>query len=175
MSDTTETVTLDGQPGYDTGEAAQAVTSVQSETAEGTQAPENTADGANKRTARAPIDTGTVRVEVAEDAGDFGQRTTKLDTDPVAVAVRDAQDGNVNVLHIEAGKGDGVRSIARRAAARLNRGIRFDNRYEADENDPRILFKTGPKRQIRKKADEAAPVAEQAQTEPTEVTETASE
>lgn len=116
-----------------------------------------TTDSAATSEARKPrpqIDTSGVTVGDAIEGATFGNRKTKLDTDPVAVAVNKAEPGKVYPLQGEPSKMEGVRSIARRAAARREVGINFDNSREAEGV---VLFRVGPKRVTKRtKAAEAA-------------------
>lgn len=110
-----------------------------------------------KRNPRPQIDTGPVTVEILDEDASFGGRASKLDTDPVAVAVRDAVDGKVNVLRGEPDKMAGIESIARRAGVRYNRGLRFDKRQAAEGI---LKFVTGEKRKTRPSKKDAADKAE---------------
>lgn len=97
--------------------------------------------------ARPQIDTSGVTVGEALEGVTFGNRKTKLDTDPVAVAVNKAEAGKVYPLTGDAAKMEGVRSIARRAAARRGVGINFDN---SRESEGVVLFRVGAKRQTKR-------------------------
>jgi len=105
-----------------------------------TDAQEQTSEGTAKRAPRPTIDTSGVTVGGEVDLPGLGQRASKLDTDPVAVAVRDAAEGKWNLLENAT---EGVKSIATRAAARHGKGINFDTRSMAEG---KLYFKTGPKR-----------------------------
>lgn len=118
---------------------------------------------------RAPIETGAVVIEPSEDQ-ESGSRNTRLDTDPVPLAVKHASDGLWYDIKIEtvdpegnpvsadevAQRVTGIKALLRRAGQHYERGIRIDPRSYPDK----VRFKTGPRRQNKKA--EVAPEGEPA-------------
>lgn len=119
-------------------------------------------ENTTKRT-RAPIETGAVVIAPSEDQSD-AHRNTRLDTDPVPIAVRDAQaglwydvklellDDDGNVLSDEelAQRRNGIKALLRRAGQHFEKGINIDPRDYADK----VRFKTGPRREVKRKSTE---------------------
>lgn len=111
-----------------------------------------------KKRTRAPIETGNVVIQPSEDQESSG-RNTRLDTDPVPVAVRDAQEGlwydvklevlddDAQVLSDEelAKRREGIKALLRRAGQHYGKGINIDPRDYPDK----VRFKTGPRRQVK--------------------------
>lgn len=83
--------------------------------------PQETAEQA-KRAPRKPIDVGTVQVRKSSRT-DFSTRPTRLDSNPVFLAVKGAEKGEPYDLVVEAGKEAGVISILRRAGQKLEIGV----------------------------------------------------
>lgn len=119
------------------------------EQAEGTEAAEAT----NKR---APLVVGEVSVEVDEDQTTSG-KGTRMDTDPVALAVKNAEKGVWNRVRVEdAEKVTGVKSLLRRAGTYYGVGINIDPRDNlADDRGSYVRFKTDERRQVTRKAKDA--------------------
>lgn len=121
------------------------------ETATQEKANEGTTE--TKRAPRPSIDTsGIVVGDAVEDDGTFGKRASKLDTDPVAVAVREAEQGKWVPLMV--GEGStvdsvrGIKSLVTRAASRAGLGVNFETKKLADGL---LYFRTGEKRKVNRK------------------------
>lgn len=154
-------------------------TAVEDYTQESDVTPE-TPEEPTKRT-RAPIDTGTVMILPSEDQESSG-RNTRLDTDPVPVAVRDAQDGLWYDVVIEDAdtvdadelnkRRDGIKTLLRRAGGHFGKGVNVDPR----DYPNKVRFKTGPRRQVKSKKTtsepETAPEVNMAAADTVEPTET---
>lgn len=160
------TVTLDQGT---TPEGEQAAQEAETPTEGATQATE-------KRAPRKPIDVGTVTVRKSSRT-DFSTRPTRLDSNPVFLAVKDAEKGEPYDLVVEEGKEAGVISILRRAGQKLNVGVNIASApYPAAEDQPGhviLTFKTAD-RDVRKGKGTADAPAEQA-TPDAEVAEAVSE
>lgn len=118
---------------------------------------------AEKRT-RNTIDTTGVTVGESIEIDDFGKRSTKLDTDPVAVAVNRAEIGKVVPLMVPTVEGNvdtkkvaGVKALARRAATRRGVGINFDDRKITEGV---VLFKVNAEKRATKPKKNADAPAE---------------
>lgn len=129
-----------------------ALTETQETAQENTNAEGGEGGAVAEKKTRNTIDTSGVTIGDAIDLDDFGKRSTKLDTDPVAVAVRDAEIGKVVPLMVpDASKVAGVKSLARRAATRRGVGINFDDRKVAEGV---VFFKvSAEKRKTKPKKD----------------------
>lgn len=103
---------------------------------------------------RAPVDVGAVTVAQSSVAT-LPKRPSKLDSNPVAVAVKNATPGTVYDVHAEPGKVDAVLSILRRAGQRHGVGVNIGGERQTVETDagPRVLiqFATGPRRERKSK------------------------
>lgn len=116
-----------------------------------------------KRAPRKPIDVGDVVVTTSERS-DFKTRTVRMDSNPVAIAVRTAEAGKAYDLHVDEDKVKGVLSILRRSGQRYNVGISIapEPRERDDDGKVIITFKTGDKRVRNSKSEQteqASPVA----------------
>ncbi len=115
-----------------------------------------------KRAPRPQIDTSGVVVGEPVSDGSLGKRSSKLDTDPIAVAVREARRSEPGgetfwyPLVLNGKDAASIQSIATRAAAKVDGlGINFDK--SKVKSDDTLYFKTGPKRKTNKKTKDAAP------------------
>ncbi len=127
------------------------VTETQEKATEGT---EGAATG--KRAPRPQIDTSGVVVGEPVTDMTLGKRASKLDTDPIAVAVRNAKQSlpgetpNWYPLVLNGKDAASIQSIATRAAAKVpGLGINFDK--SKVKSDDTLYFKTGPKRKTNKR------------------------
>jgi len=138
------------------------------------EAPENdateTAETKEKRTRR-NVDVGEVQI-AASDNEILTPRASKLDTNPVALAVRDAVDGKVYSIAADPGKEGDVLSVLVRAGTKYNKGItkRVDANPDTEKHPEWagkvvVHFRTGPRRQ-RKLTPDAPEVT--TETTPTE-------
>lgn len=125
-------------------ENAEAQAEVQGDTSTG----EAVEAQAEKRT-RKPVDVGVVTIGVSTREI-RSTRPSKLDTDPVAVAVRDAELGKRYEIAFEEGKQDAIVSVLRRAGAYYGRGV---NIFLVDTDDKVIVFGVSARR-IRKAKEE---------------------
>lgn len=121
---------------------------------------------AEKKT-RQPVDVGEVTI-APSSATSLPTRDSKLDTEPLAVAVRDAEQGKVYDVLVDADKVAAAESILVRAGARHGVGV---NKRVVHTDEPRedgkvlIQFTTGPRRTRKAKVAQTdtpqeAPVAE---------------
>lgn len=103
---------------------------------------------------RAPLVLGEVSIVVDEDQTSAG-RGSRMDTDPVALAVKDATQGVWGRVYVEgADKVTGAKSILRRAGQYYKIGVNIDPRDDLVDNEGRnyVRFKTGERRKITKKS-----------------------
>lgn len=106
---------------------------------------------------RNPIDTSHVAIAPSEDQESSG-RNTRLDTDPVAQAVAQAEEGMWYDVRVEDAedlddeartrKINGIKALLRRAGQKYERGISIDPKNHTDK----VRFKTKPRRQVKSKA-----------------------
>jgi hypothetical protein len=100
-----------------------------------------------KRAPRKPIDVGDV-VVTESTVTEFATRATPMDSNPVALAVKNAEQGRAYDLHVDADKVKGVLSILRRAGQRYGVGVNIapEPRQTDAEGKTIVTFKTGAKR-----------------------------
>lgn len=144
--------------------AENAETNADAPVAEGGEGGAVKAEGEAEKRTRNTIDTTGVTVGDAIEIDDFGKRSTKLDTDPVAVAVNKAEIGKVVPLMVPTVEGNvdtkkvaGVKALARRAATRRGVGINFDDRKITEGV---VLFKVNAEKRATKPKKNADAPAE---------------
>lgn len=108
----------------------------------------DTVDEASKT--KKGVDLGTFTVGVSEDPVLNVRRASKLDTNPLAIAVRDATPGVVYDVTCEPGKEGTILSVLRRAANRFNKGLK------TKKTDGLIKFMVGDKRQPKAKTTDTS-------------------
>lgn len=100
---------------------------------------------AEEKKTRKPVDVGVVTIGVSTRTI-VKERKSKLDTDPVAVAVRDAAQGANYDIAFEPGKSKAIVSVLRRAGGYFKRGV---NILDVNDTDNVITFSVGD-RKVRK-------------------------
>ena len=98
---------------------------------------------------RKPVDVGSVEI-VATGEPIPVHRTSKLDTNPVAQAVKNATDETLYTINGEPGKTKAIVSVLRRAGGRYARGV---NIHKEDDATGLVQFSTGKRRERKPKAD----------------------
>lgn len=89
---------------------------------------------------RAPIEVGDVEIGVSDDTSISILRKSKLDSDPVALAVHTATPGVVYDIKTQPGKEKDVLKILRRAGNRYNKGLK------TKVSEQLVKFSVGEKR-----------------------------
>lgn len=114
------------------------------------------------KAARTPVNVGEVTI-APSSAESLPARESKLDTEPLAVAVRDAEQGKVYDVLVDADKVKAAESILVRAGARHGVGV---NKRVVHTDEPRedgkvlLQFTTGARRVRKAKpTDNATPEA----------------
>jgi hypothetical protein len=124
---------------------------------------------------RNPVEVGTVTIG-ASTREIRSNRPSKLDTNPVAVAVRDAEPGQQYEIKFDEGKSDAIISVLRRAGGYYKRGVNIlavIDKPEVPNHEPNgeptpaervIVFAIGERRVRKQKGDK--PAETPADTEP---------
>jgi hypothetical protein len=102
-----------------------------------------------KKTERKPVEVGQVSVGVSSEPLAASQRRSKLDSNPVALAVRDAETGKTYDIKTETGKEDAVVTILRRAGQRFGKGVKIR------QFNGLVKFEVGPRQSRPRKAKAA--------------------
>ena len=116
---------------------------------------DNTENSETAKTERKPVDVGQVTISEAS-VDTLPERESKLDTNPVAQAVKTATPGKVYDILADADKADAIVSVLVRAGARYGVGVRKHvDRSEREDGKVKVQFSTGERRTRKAKNTDA--------------------